>query len=152
MRSRAARRLELGGRIIERGGVWCEATVLSNVDHTMQVMREETFGPVIPVMAFDTLDAAIALANEGDYGLSANVLAGDEATAQRIAERLEAGFVSVGDCSMSSFVMDYEWEGLRRSGLGRARLGTAGVARYLRVKAIVTQRGETATIAMGADR
>jgi acyl-CoA reductase-like NAD-dependent aldehyde dehydrogenase len=145
-------RLELGGGIIERGGVWCEATVLSNVDHTMQVMREETFGPVIPVMAFDTLDAAIALANDGDYGLSANVLAGDDATAQRIAERLEAGFVSVGDCSMSSFVMDYEWEGLRLSGLGRARLGTAGVARYLRVKAIVTQRGMTGTIAMGADR
>jgi acyl-CoA reductase-like NAD-dependent aldehyde dehydrogenase len=80
------------------------------------------------------------------------VLAGDDAAAQHIAERLEAGFVSVGDCSMSSFVMDYEWEGLRLSGLGRARLGTAGVARYLRVKAIVTQRGMTGTIAMGADR
>jgi len=145
-------KLELGGRIVERGGVWCEATVLSGVDHTMKVMREETFGPVIPVMAFDTLDQAIALANEGDYGLSANVLAGDEATAQQIAARLEAGFVSVGDCSMSSFVMDYEWEGLRLSGLGRARLGAAGVARYLRVKAIVTQRGEVASIAMGSDR
>lgn len=145
-------RLELGGHIIQRGGVWCEATVLSNVDHTMQVMREETFGPVIPVMAFDSIDAAITLANEGDYGLSANVLAGDDATAQGIAERLEAGFVSVNDCSMSSYVMDFEWEGLRLSGLGRARLGQAGVARYLRVKAIVTQRGETPSIAMGADR
>jgi acyl-CoA reductase-like NAD-dependent aldehyde dehydrogenase len=145
-------KLELGGRIVERGGVWCEATVLSGVDHTMKVMREETFGPVIPVMPFDTLDQGIALANEGDYGLSANVIAGDDATAQRIAERLEAGFVSVGDCSMSSFVMDYEWEGLRLSGLGRARLGAAGIARYLRVKAIVTQRGEVASIAMGNDR
>jgi succinate-semialdehyde dehydrogenase / glutarate-semialdehyde dehydrogenase len=145
-------KLELGGRIVERGGVWCEATVLSGVDHTMKVMREETFGPVIPVMAFDTLDEGIALANDGDYGLSANVLAGDDATAQQIAARLEAGFVSVGDCSMSSFVMDYEWEGLRLSGLGRARLGAAGIARYLRVKAIVTQRGQVASIAMGNDR
>lgn len=145
-------RLELGGHVVERGGVWFEPTVLSNVDHTMQVMREETFGPVIPVMAFDTIDEAVALANEGDYGLSANVLAGDDAAAQRIAERLDGGFVSVGDCSMSSFVMDYEWEGLRLSGLGRARLGQAGIARYLRVKAIVTQRGEVGSIAMGADR
>jgi acyl-CoA reductase-like NAD-dependent aldehyde dehydrogenase len=145
-------RLELGGHIVERGGRWCEATVLSRVDHSMRVMREETFGPVIPLMAFDTLEEAIALANEGDYGLSANVFAGSEADAQRIAERLEAGFVSVGDASMSSFVMDYEWEGMRYSGLGRARLGASGVARYLRVKAIVTQRGPVAPIAVGADR
>lgn len=145
-------RLELGGRIIERGGRWCEATVLSRVDHGMRVMREETFGPVIPVMAFDTLEEAIALANDSDYGLSANVFAGSESQAQRIAERLEAGFVSIGDASMSSFVMDFEWEGMRYSGLGRARLGAAGVARYLRVKAIVTQRGPVAPIAVGADR
>ncbi len=145
-------RLELGGRIVERGGRWCEATVLSRVDHSMRVMREETFGPVIPVMAFDTLDEAIALANDGDYGLSANVFAGSEADAQRIAERLEAGFVSIGDASLSSFVMDFEWEGMRYSGLGRARLGASGVARYLRVKAIVTQRGPVAPIAVGADR
>jgi aldehyde dehydrogenase (NAD+) len=145
-------RLELGGRIVERGGRWCEATVLSRVDHSMRVMREETFGPVIPLMAFDTLDQAISLANDGDYGLSANVFAGSEADAQRIAERLEAGFVSVGDASMSSFVMDYEWEGMRYSGLGRARLGASGVARYLRVKAIVAQRGPVAPIAVGADR
>ncbi len=145
-------RLELGGRIVERGGRWCEATVLSRVDHTMRVMREETFGPVIPVMAYDSVDEAIALANDGDYGLSANVFAGSETEAQRIAEQLEAGFVSIGDASLSSFVLDFEWEGMRYSGLGRARLGASGVERYLRVKAIVTQRGPVASIAVGADR
>jgi acyl-CoA reductase-like NAD-dependent aldehyde dehydrogenase len=62
--------------------------------------------------------------------------------AQAIAERLEAGLVSIGDASMSSFVMDFEWEGFRLSGLGRARdRASSGIARYLRVKAIVTNRG-----------
>lgn len=139
-------RVEYGGRIVERGGLWCEPTLLSGVDHGMRVMREETFGPVIPVMPFDTVDEAIALANDGDYGLSANVFARDEAAALAIARRLDAGFVSLGDVSMSSYVSDFEWEGFRFSGLGRSRMGAAGIARYCRVQAIVSNRGPTAPI------
>ncbi|MEZ5500499.1 MAG: aldehyde dehydrogenase family protein [Steroidobacteraceae bacterium] len=145
-------KLEVGGKIIDKGGRWCEATVLSAVNHSMKVMKEETFGPVIPVMPFDGLDEAIALANDTEYGLSANVFAGDEATAERIASALDAGFISIGDASLSSMVMDFEWEGTRLSGLGRARLGKAGVARYLQVKAIVRQNAAPAGIAVGADR
>jgi aldehyde dehydrogenase (NAD+) len=144
-------RVECGGRIVERGGVWCEATVLTNVDHRMKIMTEETFGPVMPIMPFDTIDEAIRLANEGDYGLSANVLAGSEAEANAIAERLDAGFVSINDVSMSSFVSDFEWEGFRFSGLGRSRMGPPGIARYLRTKAIVTNRGPTTPLAGMAD-
>jgi acyl-CoA reductase-like NAD-dependent aldehyde dehydrogenase len=144
-------RVECGGRIVERGGVWCEATVLTNVDHRMKIMTEETFGPVMPIMPFDTIDEAIRLANEGDYGLSANVLAGSEAEANAIAERLDAGFVSINDVSMSSFVSDFEWEGFRFSGLGRSRMGPSGIARYLRTKAIVTNRGPTTPLAGMAD-
>jgi succinate-semialdehyde dehydrogenase/glutarate-semialdehyde dehydrogenase len=139
-------KLEIGGHLVERGGRWCEPTVLSGVTHAMRVMKEETFGPVIPIMPYGTLDEAIALANDGEYGLSANVFAGSEADAQSIAERLEAGLVSIGDASMSSFVMDFEWEGFRLSGLGRARIGVSGIARYLRVKAIVTNRGPAAGV------
>jgi acyl-CoA reductase-like NAD-dependent aldehyde dehydrogenase len=134
-------RLRWGGRIIERGGLWCEPTLLTGVDHTMRVMREETFGPVMPVMAYDGLDEAIALANDGEYGLSANVIAGSEAEALAIGRRLDAGFVSLGDASMSSFVADFEWESFRSSGLGRSRMGPAGIARYLRTKAIAVNRG-----------
>jgi acyl-CoA reductase-like NAD-dependent aldehyde dehydrogenase len=115
-------------------------------------MREETFGPVIPLMAFDTIDEAIALANEGDYGLSANVLAGSEDEALAIAQRLEAGFISINDISLSSMVADFEWEGFRFSGLGRSRMGPAGIARYLRTKAIVVNRGPTAEITDLRDR
>lgn len=140
-------KIEHGGRIIERGGVWSEVTVLSGVTHEMKVMTEETFGPVIPVMPYDTLEEAIALANFGDYGLSANVLAGSEDEAMAIARRLDAGFVSINEISMSSFVLDYEWEPSRFSGLGRARMGVTGIARYLRIKAIVTSRNPVGDVA-----
>ncbi len=145
-------KIEHGGRIVERGGLWCEPTVLSGVDHSMKVMTEETFGPVIPVMKYDSLEEAIRLANEGDYGLSANVLAGSETEALAIAERLEAGFVSLNEISMSSFVMDFEWEAFRFSGLGRSRMGPSGIARYLRVKAIVASRGPAGDVAQMGDR
>jgi acyl-CoA reductase-like NAD-dependent aldehyde dehydrogenase len=145
-------KIEHGGRIVERGGVWCEPTILSGVDHTMKVMTEETFGPVIPVMPYATLEDGIRLANEGDYGLSANVLAGSEAEALAIAERLDAGFVSLNEISMSSFVADFEWESFRFSGLGRSRMGPSGVARYLRVKAIVASRGPAGDVATMPDR
>ena len=145
-------KIEHGGRIVERGGVWCEPTILSGVNHTMKVMTEETFGPVIPVMPYATLEEGIRLANEGDYGLSANVLAGSEAEALAIAERLDAGFVSLNEISMSSFVADFEWESFRFSGLGRSRMGPSGVARYLRVKAIVASRGPAGDVATMPDR
>jgi len=114
-------------------------------------MTEETFGPVIPIAAFGRIAEAIALANDSDYGLSANVFAGSEDEAQQIAAQLHAGFVSVNDISMSSFVSEFEWEGLNFSGLGRARTGPAGIARYLRTKAIVTNRGPTGDVSQMAD-
>jgi aldehyde dehydrogenase (NAD+) len=118
----------------------------------MRVMREETFGPVIPLMPFDSIDHAIALANDGDYGLSANVLAGDEHEAFAIAQRLDAGFISLNDVSMSSMISDFEWEGFRFSGLGRSRMGPAGIARYLRSKAVVVNRGPTGDLATMGNR
>jgi acyl-CoA reductase-like NAD-dependent aldehyde dehydrogenase len=133
---------ELGGHIVERGGRWCEVTVLSRVRQDMKVMQEETFGPVIPVMAYSNTAEAIALANDSAFGLSANVISADLAEANVIAEQLNAGFVSINDCSLSSMVHEFEWEGFNFSGLGRSRMGPSGIARYLRVKTIATQAGE----------
>jgi acyl-CoA reductase-like NAD-dependent aldehyde dehydrogenase len=139
---RSGAKIEIGGHIVERGGRWCEVTVLSGVTQTMKVMREETFGPVIPVMAYDTIPEAVALANDSDYGLSANVLSADLAEANRVAEALNGGFVTINDCSLSSMVHEFEWEGFNYSSLGRARMGPSGIARYLRIKTIATQSGE----------
>ena len=144
-------RCELGGHIVERGGRWCEVTVLSHVTQDMHVMREETFGPVIPVMPFESTAQAIALANDSDFGLSANVLSADLAEANVIAEQLNAGFVSINDCSLSSMVLEFEWEGFNFSGLGRSRMGPSGIARYLRIKTIATQAGEPGDMFMLRD-
>jgi acyl-CoA reductase-like NAD-dependent aldehyde dehydrogenase len=143
--------LEHGGHIIERGGLWCEPTLLTGVNHRMRVMREETFGPVIAMMGYETIDEAVSLANDSDYGLSANVIAGSEQQALAIAERLEAGFISINDASLSSMISDFEWEGFRFSGLGRSRMGPSGIARYLRTQAIVINRGPTGDLASMTD-
>lgn len=92
------------------------------------------------------------MANGTDYGLSANVLAGSEEAALAIGERLEAGFISLNEISLSSQVMDFEWEGWKRSGLGRSRLGRSGIARYLQQKALVAHRGPAAPITWMTDR
>lgn len=145
-------RIEFGGHLRHEGGVWCEPTLVTGVTADMRLMQEETFGPIMPMLAFDTVDDAIRIANDTVYGLSANVLAGSEQEALAIAERLDAGFVSLNEISLSSQVMDFEWEGWKFSGLGRSRLGQSGVARYLRQKAIVTHRGPVAPITLMTDR
>jgi acyl-CoA reductase-like NAD-dependent aldehyde dehydrogenase len=144
--------IEFGGQLRHHGGVWCEPTLVTGVTPDMRLMQEETFGPVIPLLAFDQVADAIDIANGTDYGLSANVLAGSEDEALAIAEKLDAGFVSLNEISLSSQVMDFEWEGFKYSGLGRARLGQSGIARYWRQKAIVTHRGPVAPITMMTDR
>ncbi|MDW8480211.1 MAG: aldehyde dehydrogenase family protein [Xanthomonadales bacterium] len=89
--ARGARALT-GGRIVERhGGLWCEPTVLVEVDHGMRILREETFGPILPVMPFASEEEAILLANDSDYGLSAAVFSADPERAERVAARLRGG-------------------------------------------------------------
>jgi len=80
------------------------------------------------------------------------VLAGAEHEALAIAQRLDAGFISLNDISLSSMISDFEWEGFRFIGLGRSRMGPAGIARYLRSKAIVVNRGPTGDLATMGNR
>jgi succinate-semialdehyde dehydrogenase / glutarate-semialdehyde dehydrogenase len=108
-------------------------TVLGGADHRMRVMREETFGPVAPIMKFETLDEAVSLANDSDYGLAAYVFTNDLKTALRAAERLEAGGIGVN----VNNVVDLQapFGGWKESGLGR-ELGHAGLEAYLETKHI----------------
>lgn len=135
-----------GGRI-ERldGGHWCRPTVLTGVDHTMLVMTEETFGPVLPVMAVADADAAVELANDSAYGLSAAVFARTPETARAVAARLEAGAVSINDAALTAFVHDGEKHAFKNSGLGGSRMGPASLRRFLRSQAyLVNGRTEAA--------
>jgi len=114
-------------------GYFFQPTVLCRADHSMRVMREETFGPVAPIMKFKTLDEAIALANDTKYGLAAYVFTNDLKTALRAAEGLEAGGIGVN----VNNVVDLQapFGGWKESGLGR-ELGHYGLEAYLETKHI----------------
>lgn len=142
----------LAGGTVETlgGGKYLRPTVLTGVTPDMAVVAEETFGPVIPVTVFDDVEDAIALANDSIYGLSAAVL-GDPAEAEAVAERLDAGAISINDGSLTAMVSDGENESLKASGLGPSRMGDRGLTRFFRVKAMLRQTGQPATIAAFAE-
>ncbi|MCB2107751.1 MAG: aldehyde dehydrogenase family protein, partial [Rhodobacteraceae bacterium] len=127
-----------GGEIVHKGGKWLAPTVLVDVNHKMKVMTEETFGPVIPIMPFETVDDAVALANDTTYGLSASVYAGSAEEAIPVAKRLNGGAVSINDGSLTSMIQDVAHESFGYSGMGPTRFGAEGVLRYVRRKALLT--------------
>lgn len=135
--------LVCGGRIENHlGGLWLAPTILTNVNHTMKVMTEETFGPIMPVMAFDTIDEAVFLANDSIYGLSAAVIAGTLEEAQAVAIRLDAGAVSLNDAALTSIFYEAEKHSFKQSGLGGSRMGPAGFQRFCRRKALIANQGD----------
>ena len=140
-----------GGEVREiGGGLYLEPTVLADVDHTMTVMTQETFGPVMPVMRAADTDEAVRLANDSAYGLSACVF-GEEAEAIRVAERLNAGGVSINDAALTSMVFEAEKDSFGFSGLGRSRMGDSGLTRFLRKKALFVQEGQPAPLSAFAE-
>ncbi len=104
-------------------------------------MTEETFGPLMPVMKFNTIDAAIALANETEFGLSAAVFAGPTEEAARIARQLDAAAVGLNDGALTGLIQDAEKNSFKLSGLGGSRMGAAGLLRFFRRKARLIQTG-----------
>ncbi len=114
-------------------GYFFRPTVLGRADHSMRVMREETFGPVAPIMKFKTLEEAVTLANDSEYGLAAYVFTNDLKTALRAAEGLEAGGIGVN----VNNVVDLQapFGGWKESGLGR-ELGRYGLEAYMETKHI----------------
>lgn len=127
-----------GGALVEHsGGIYCPPTVLTNVNHTMKVMREETFGPILPVMPAADADEAVALANDSDFGLSAAVFSGNPAAARAIAARLMAGAVSINDAALTAIIHDAEKQSFKFSGLGGSRMGPAALHRFTRKQALL---------------
>ncbi len=106
-------------------GAFHQPTVLADVDHTMAVMREETFGPVLPLMTFRTEEEAIRLANDSEFGLTASVWTRNLRRGRRIASQIEAGTVMVNEVLYTHGIAQTPWGGVKQSGLGRThgRLG-----------------------------
>ena len=130
-------KIQTGGEVIDHGGKWMRPTVVTDVTHDMVVMREETFGPVIAVMPFDSPEEAIRLANDNDYGLSAAVFAATTAEARAVAEQVNAGAVSINDAHLTAFVHDMPHQSFGLSGLGASRFGLEGLTRCARKKALL---------------
>jgi succinate-semialdehyde dehydrogenase/glutarate-semialdehyde dehydrogenase len=108
-----------GRRAASLAGSFYEPTVVKDVDHTMTLMREETFGPVLPVMTFKTEEEAVRLANDSVFGLTASVWSKDARRGKRIAQQLEAGTVMVNEVLYTHGIAQTPWGGMKQSGLGR---------------------------------
>ena len=134
-----------GGDVESLGdGWWCRPTVLTNVNHSMRVMTEETFGPIIPIMPFEGDDQAVHLANDTIFGLSAAVFSGDEPRALGIAARLDAGAISINDAALTAVIHEGEKNAFRFSGMGESRMGAASLRRFLRRKTYLIKKNAEA--------
>ena len=132
-RARGARLLCGGRRLPELGPNFYAPTVLADVTHEMLIMREETFGPVLPVMSFATDDEAVRLANDSEFGLAASVWTSDRRRGEALARRIEAGTVMVNDVISCYGISEAPHGGVKSSGLGRAH-GRLGLEEMVRVK------------------
>ena len=132
-----ARALTGGGRG-NGPGDYFEPTVLVDVDHSMKVMRDETFGPVVGVMKVRDAEEAVRLANDTRYGLAASVF-GEKNRAERVARRIEAGTVNVNDVISNMMAMGVPMGGWKQSGIG-FRHGEYGIKKYCRAESIVVTR------------
>ncbi len=112
-------------------GWFYEPTVLVNVDHSMKCMREETFGPTIPIMTYRTFDEAIALANDSDYGLGAVLRTNDARLAKRFFEEVQAGTIWINDPLTDNYAGPFG--GMKMSGNAR-ELGEEGLESFLETK------------------
>lgn len=137
-----------GGEIeVIDGGYYMRPTVLTHVNHDMKIMRDETFGPCIPVMPYSTEDEAVRLANDTQFGLTASVIAGSEHEALAIGRQINAGAVFLQDTFLTFGKMrTIGTHSFGFSGLGGSRTGLESILRFIRRKALMTQHGPVADI------
>jgi acyl-CoA reductase-like NAD-dependent aldehyde dehydrogenase len=146
VKSQVADAIAHGARVLRGGrlrpdstGLFYEPTILIDVTHDMAVMREETFGPVIPIMRVKNWEEALRLANDSPYGLDSAVFTRDSKLGQSLARGLQTGSVCVNECLVNFAILDAPMGGRKQSGWGR-RHGAEGIRKYCHQKTIVTDR------------
>jgi len=132
-------KLEIGGERGDGPGAFFQPTVLTNVDHSMKVMTDETFGPTLPIMRVENAEEAVRMANDSPYGLDASVFAGDRDRGEQVARRIEAGGAVVNDALVNYFATEIPIGGMKESGIG-ARHGAIGIQKYCARQNIVVTR------------
>lgn len=125
-----------GKRRPDLGPLFFEPTILVDVDHSMQVMREETFGPLVPIMCVENVQEAVRLANDSEYGLSASIHSKNMKRAEEIATQIESGDVHINTTHWIFGTTSLPMGGVKHSGMGR-RNGPEGLMRFVRPQAIL---------------
>jgi succinate-semialdehyde dehydrogenase/glutarate-semialdehyde dehydrogenase len=132
-RAQGARMLAGGERLTHLGPNFYAPTILADVNHSMAIMRKETFGPVLPIMPFDNDEQAITLANDSEYGLAASIWTRDSSRGEAIARRIHAGTVMVNDVISCFGIREAPHGGVKASGVGRTH-GKYGLEEMVRIK------------------
>ena len=130
-----------GGEIAEGAGFFVPITIVDNPPEDSRVVREEAFGPVLPLLKFSDIDDVVARANDTDYGLAASVWSRDVAQARAVAKRIEAGTVWINE--IHSFSPHVAFGGHKQSGIGIEN-ALEGLAEYTNAQTIVTNRAAVA--------
>ena len=133
-------RLECGGFPAIQAGFYWPPTVLSNVDHSMRIMKEETFGPILPIQIVMDDEEAIELANDNAFGLDAYVFSSDLVRANRIADRLQAGSVDINEVVVNYVIRDLPFGGIKQSGINRSH-GPMGLRLFTEPRSMVIDDG-----------
>jgi acyl-CoA reductase-like NAD-dependent aldehyde dehydrogenase len=134
--AKGARALTGGHRGQQNGGHYFEPTVLVDVDHSMKIMTEETFGPTLPIMKVKDAEEALRLANDSEYGLAGSVFSKDTDKGEKLARRVEAGAVCVNDAIINFAAIELPMGGVKASGLG-SRHGAGGIRKYCNQQALL---------------
>jgi acyl-CoA reductase-like NAD-dependent aldehyde dehydrogenase len=129
-------RVLVGGGRRDENGHFFEPTLLVDVDHSMACMREETFGPTLPVMKVRDAEEAVRLANDSEYGLQASVWTKDAGKGERLARRIESGVVTVNDAQVNYVALELPMGGWKQSGLG-TRHGEDGIRKYTKKQTLL---------------
>ncbi len=129
----------VGGKRREGQGIFFEPTVLTDVDHTMDAMTEETFGPTLPIMKVEDAEEAIRLANDSIYGLGGSVFSKDLEKAEAVARRVNSGAVCINDAIINYVALELPMGGAKESGLG-SRHGAAGIRKYCQPQTLLISR------------
>jgi succinate-semialdehyde dehydrogenase/glutarate-semialdehyde dehydrogenase len=138
-RQKGARVLSGGKRNPALGDMFYEATVLADVTHDMLVMREETFGPILPIAVVKDEEEALRMANDSTYGLAANVWTKDDDKAMALARRLDSGSVCVNDCAVTYGALEAPFGGRKSSGVGQVN-GETGLKGYCYATPVILDR------------
>jgi succinate-semialdehyde dehydrogenase/glutarate-semialdehyde dehydrogenase len=133
-------RLETGGFPAIQAGFYWPPTVLSGMDHSMRIMKEEAFGPILPIQTVMDDQEAVELANDSDYGLDAYVFSSDLMRASRIADQLQAGSVDINEVIVNYTIRDLPFGGVKQSGINRCH-GPVGLRQFTEYRSMVIDDG-----------